>query len=415
MAVGTSGAVAVLEKYKSRILEDWIEGQLRDPRIRGELFKQPDALQRQCQDFIDALVRAAVAEGLDYDDSPQYQEVKSVLADVAEERRQQGFDAQETAAAIISFKDHWIPLLQTEFQDDPGALSAELIAVAKLIDSLALAMFEQTLRETEDRARLLVENVKDYALVTLDSGGHVISWNAGAQRITGYRADEILGRHFSCFYSADDVQQGKTERELNTASTDGRFEDEGWRTRKDGSRFWANTIITALRDRKSKLQGFALVSRDISERKRAEEQIKRQAREIQELSTPVMQVWQGIVAAPLIGSLDSQRTQQFMERLLQRIVETNSPVALVDITGVPTIDTQTAQHIIETISAVRLLGAQVILTGVRPTTAQTLVHLGIDLSNIITRSSLAGGLRVALEALDLEVLSKNGSRQGDTT
>ena len=415
MAVGTSGAVAVLERYKSRILEDWVEGQLQDPRIRGELFKQPDALQRQCQDFIDALARAAVAEGLDYDDSPQYKEVKSVLTDIAEERRQQGFDAQETAAAILGFKDHWIPLLQMEFQDDRDVLNAEVIAVSKLIDSLALTMFEQTLRETEDRARLLVESVKDYALITLDSGGHVISWNAGAQRITGYRADEILGRHFSCFYSAEDVQQGKTERELNTASTDGRFEDEGWRTRKDGSRFWANTIVTALRDRKTRLQGFALVSRDISERKRAEEQIKRQAQEIQELSTPVMQVWQGIVAAPLIGSLDSQRTQQFMERLLQRIVETNSPVALVDITGVPTIDTQTAQHIIETISAVRLLGAQVILTGVRPTTAQTLVHLGIDLSNIITRSSLAGGLRVALESLDLEVLSKNTKPVGETT
>jgi len=415
MAVGTSGAVAVLERYKSRILEDWVEGQLQDPRIRGELFKQPDALQRQCQDFIDALARAAVAEGLDYDDSPQYKEVKSVLTDIAEERRQQGFDAQETAAAILGFKDHWIPLLQMEFQDDREILNAEVIAVSKLIDSLALTMFEQTLRETEDRARLLVESVKDYALITLDSGGHVISWNAGAQRITGYRADEILSRHFSCFYSAEDVQQGKTERELNTASTDGRFEDEGWRTRKDGSRFWANTIVTALRDRKTRLQGFALVSRDISERKRAEEQIKRQAQEIQELSTPVMQVWQGIVAAPLIGSLDSQRTQQFMERLLQRIVETNSPVALVDITGVPTIDTQTAQHIIETISAVRLLGAQVILTGVRPTTAQTLVHLGIDLSNIITRSSLAGGLRVALESLDLEVLGKNTKPVGETT
>ena len=89
-----------------------------------------------------------------------------------------------------------------------------------------------------------------------------------------------------------------------------------------------------------------------------------------------MQVWQGVVVAPLIGSLDSQRTQQFMERLLDRIVETNSPVALVDIMGVPTIDTQTAQHLIETVSAVRLLGAQVVLTGVRPAIAQTLVHLG---------------------------------------
>ncbi len=128
-----------------------------------------------------------------------------------------------------------------------------------------------------------------------------------------------------------------------------------------------------------------------------------------DLSTPVMQVWQGVVVAPLIGSLDSQRTQQFMERLLARIVETNSPVALVDIMGVATIDTQTAQHLIETISAVRLLGAQVVLTGVRPTIAQTLVHLGVDLSGIITRSSLAGGLLVALDILDLKISAKNGS------
>jgi anti-anti-sigma regulatory factor len=146
----------------------------------------------------------------------------------------------------------------------------------------------------------------------------------------------------------------------------------------------------------------------LTERKEAEERIQQQAKEIMELSTPVMQVWQGVVVAPLIGSLDSQRTQQFMERLLNRIVETNSPLALVDIMGVPTIDTQTAQHLIETISAVRLLGAQVVLTGVRPAIAQTLVHLGIDLSDILTRSSLAAGLRVALDMLNLQVVAKNG-------
>jgi rsbT co-antagonist protein RsbR len=96
-----------------------------------------------------------------------------------------------------------------------------------------------------------------------------------------------------------------------------------------------------------------------------------------------------------------------MERLLHRVTETASPVALLDITGVPTVDTQTAQHLIETISAVRLLGAEVILTGVRPTIAQTLVHLGIDLSNVMTRSSLTAGLRMALNLLNLTVVSKD--------
>ncbi len=261
---------------------------------------------------------------------------------------------------------------------------------------------------TEDSFRLLVESVKDYAIVMLDPDGHVASWNSGAERIKGYRPDEIMGKHFSCFYPADAIQRGLPEQELQTAAKEGRFEDEGWRVRKDGKQFWANAIISALRDKDGTLRGFAKVTRDLTERKKTEERIQQQSREIMELSTPVMQVWQGVVVAPLIGSLDSQRTQQFMERLLNRIVETNSPLALVDIMGVPTIDTQTAQHLIETISAVRLLGAQVVLTGVRPAIAQTLVHLGIDLSGILTRSSLAAGLRVALDMLNLQVVAKNG-------
>jgi rsbT co-antagonist protein RsbR len=138
--------------------------------------------------------------------------------------------------------------------------------------------------------------------------------------------------------------------------------------------------------------------------------ISRQTREIMEISTPVVQVWTGVVAAPLIGTLDTERAQQFTERLLERIVEMRASIALVDITGVPTMDTRTAQHLTEAISAVRLLGAQVILTGVRPAIAQTLVHLGIDLSSVATRPSLEAGLRLALDMLDLQVVSRASQR-----
>ena len=263
---------------------------------------------------------------------------------------------------------------------------------------------------SDESYRLLVESVKDYAIIMLDPTGHVASWNAGAERFKGYRAEEIIGKPFSCFYPADAIQRGLPEQELKLAAKEGRFEDEGWRVRKDGKKFWARVIIGALRDKDGTLRGYSKVTQDLTERKQAEERIQQQSREIMELSTPVMQVWQGVVVAPLIGSLDSNRTQQFMERLLLRIVETNSPVALVDIMGVPTIDTQTAQHLIETISAVRLLGAQVVLTGVRPAIAQTLVHLGIDLSGIMTRASLSAGLQVALDILNLKVVRKDDSR-----
>ncbi len=153
--------------------------------------------------------------------------------------------------------------------------------------------------------------------------------------------------------------------------------------------------------------GYGKVTRDLTERRAADERLKQQAQEILEMATvPAVQVWEGIVLVPLIGMLDSQRTQQLMERVLQKVTETASPVVLLDITGVPTVDTQTAQHLIETISAVRLLGSDVVLTGVRPVIAQTLVHLGIDLGSVLTRSSLAAGLRMAFDLLDLTVSTK---------
>jgi rsbT co-antagonist protein RsbR len=145
---------------------------------------------------------------------------------------------------------------------------------------------------------------------------------------------------------------------------------------------------------------------DVTDRKRAEEIISQQAREILEISTPVVQLWEGVLAVPLIGMLDSERTQQVTEQLLDRIVETNSPIAIIDLTGVPMVDTQTGRHLIDTIAAVKLLGTKTLLTGIRPEIAQTLVHLGIDLNGIVTRSSLSSGLSYALDALDLEIRDK---------
>lgn len=259
---------------------------------------------------------------------------------------------------------------------------------------------------TEEHFRLLVDSVKDYAIIMLDTEGHVMSWNLGAERIKGYKPAEIIGKHFSAFYTPEDVAANKPATELRIAAAEGRFEDESWRVRKDGTRFWANVIFTALYDKDGKLRGYGKVTRDLTERKQTEERLTRQAREILEISTPVVQLWDGVLALPLIGTLDSQRTQQIVERLLDRIVETGSMVAIIDLTGVPTVDTQTGRHLIDTIAAVRLLGTQTLLTGIRPEIAQTLVHLGIDLAGIVTRPSLATGLRYALSSLGLQVTSK---------
>jgi len=130
--------------------------------------------------------------------------------------------------------------------------------------------------------------------------------------------------------------------------------------------------------------------------------IERQQRELLELSTPVVELWEGILALPLIGSLDSTRTQVVMESLLEKIVSSHASIAIIDITGVPTVDTLVAQHLMKTVAAARLMGADCIISGIRPQIAQTIVHLGVDLSQVTTKASLADAFLVAL--------SRTGSR-----
>jgi len=136
-----------------------------------------------------------------------------------------------------------------------------------------------------------------------------------------------------------------------------------------------------------------------------EEVIARQQQEMLELSTPVVQLWDGILALPLIGTLDSARTQTVMENLLEKIVETGSEVAILDITGVPTVDTLVAQHLMKAVAAARLMGAECIISGIRPQIAQTIVHLGVDLSDVTTKASLADAIKHALERNELMIVS----------
>ena len=302
---------------------------------------------------------------------------------------------------------------------------------------------QQALQESESRYRTLIENLPQ-KIFFKDRESVWVSGNEHMARDLGVTVDELAGktdydffpRELADKYGADDkriMESGKTE-EIEEKYV------------QDGVEFWVHTVKTPARNEKGEVTGILGIFWDITERKNAEDALKqhrdhleelvsertaelqktnaqllqeisdgkrreeiigRQTEEILELSTPVMQIWDGVVAAPLIGTLDSNRTQRFMEALLERIVATDAQVALVDITGVPAIDTQTAQNLIETISAVKLVGAQVVLTGVRPAIAQTLVHLGIDLSGITTRSSLAAGLRVALDILGPQVFEKD--------
>ena len=136
--------------------------------------------------------------------------------------------------------------------------------------------------------------------------------------------------------------------------------------------------------------------------------IRRQQRDLIELSTPVVKLWDGVVALPLIGTLDSERTQVVMESLLERIVETNSTMAIIDITGVPTVDTLVAQHLLKTVAAARLMGADCVISGIRPQIAQTIVHLGLTLSEVTTKATMADAIALALERGGLRIVPIHG-------
>ncbi len=137
--------------------------------------------------------------------------------------------------------------------------------------------------------------------------------------------------------------------------------------------------------------------------------ILRQQEEMLELSTPVVKLWDGVLALPIIGTLDSSRTQTIMESLLERIVETGSEIAIIDITGVPTVDTLTAQHLLKTVTAARLMGAECIISGIRPQIAQTIVHLGVELGDVITKASLADAFRIALQRSNYAIVKRTGT------
>lgn len=232
---------------------------------------------------------------------------------------------------------------------------------------------ETRLDQSEERFRLLVESVKDYGIFMLTPDGRIGSWNAGAERLKGYRADEILGQHFSIFYPASDVAAGKCERELQGADRDGRFEDEGWRLRKDGTRFWANVVITALRDPSGALVGFAKVTRDLTERKESEERLRELAAEKAMLA-------------------EQARLHEFQERFIAILGhDLRNPLAAIDM-GASLLRRQLPAE-----------SASLRVVDKVHSSAQRMSRM-IEQILDLTRSRLAGGLDIVPELADLDEL-----------
>jgi PAS domain S-box-containing protein len=221
----------------------------------------------------------------------------------------------------------WADVVVTALRDDRGRLTG----FGKVTRDLsARREAEGALRQSEQRFRLLVEEVKDYALFMLDPDGRVVTWNAGAERLKGYRASEIIGEHVSRFYDPGERDAGKWKREVEAVLRDGRFEEEGWRLRKDGTRFWANVVLTPLRDARGALLGFAKLTRDLTERRKLEEERIRlaQAREAIRLRDEFLSIASHELKTPLTAlhlQLHSlrQRVKDHDQQVLQKVERAN--------------------------------------------------------------------------------------------
>jgi PAS domain S-box-containing protein len=282
----------------------------------------------------------------------------------------------------------WVAIGVTPMHDSHGAPTGFVITMRDLAD--------RDLRIAARAMERMLDAITDFEVIRLDPDGTVRSWSPGAQRLKQYTEQEVLGHNVSMFYAEVAVRAGMAEREMAKALRETRFETEGWRIRKDGSRFWANVVMSPIWDDDGAHVGFVKVARDLSERREQEQLVQRQRDEILELSTPVIQVWDKVLVLPVIGTLDSLRASRLTESLLERISSDQAEVVILDISGVPAIDTDVAQHLLKTVEAARLMGAVSVLSGVRPETAQAIVHLGIELGTLRSRNSLRDALQLAL-------------------
>lgn len=261
-------------------------------------------------------------------------------------------------------------------------------------------------KDTSVTLEAIIDSVLD-GIITIDHVGTIETFNRGAGRIFSYEAKEVIGQNVKILMPSPFAEEHDGYLSNYMKTGDAKIIGIGREVvgrRSDGTIFPLDLAVTEMpSDGGRKFVG---IIRDISEKKEAENLIARQSDALMELSTPAIKIWDGIVLLPLIGVIDTNRAQQIIENLLESVVQNEARTVIVDVTGVPIIDTTVAQHLLKTIGAAGMLGAKVVLTGISPEIAQTLVRLRVDFSDIHTCGTLRAGVAEALASVGMQVSLK---------
>ena len=387
-----------LTVYRREIFDDWMAAKRAVMDLSASTLTE-ETLADQSAALLDALIDLLESGTIDDESTAPFKAVERRLKEIALTRAAAHLPGSAMGQSLFTLKTALM-----KHRSERGTV--DFSDIFPLIDRLVAGAFDAYANAVQTMLQAIIETAAD-GIITMDETGHVRSFNVAAEKIFGYASEEVVGHNIKMLMPSPyrEEHDGYLEAYRRTGVSNvlgARRELQG--CRKDGTNFPIELNARAVTAGGSRL--FSGIVRDLTEIKAAQDALRRRDQDIHELSTPIISVWNGVLALPLIGTMDSRRTQDAMEKALTALSETRAQALIIDITGVSVIDTMVADHLIRLATAAGMMGAKCILTGINPATAMAIVGLGLDLSSLATRSTLAEGLRLAISIVDVSAVGE---------